>query len=92
MTSYEFFASPERTLEELAAIACSDSSHVAANIHRKKMTRILELTGWDDRIIREALYAFNRSRLTDSGLRCAASVLTARFNKIIKALEKGERL
>lgn len=91
MTSYEYFAAPEHTLSELAAFACGDNSLVAFNIHRKKMTRILELTGWDDRIIREELFDFKKSQRDNHKLRSAASALTARFNRIIETLKKGAR-
>ncbi|MCQ2368736.1 MAG: hypothetical protein MJ109_07000 [Kiritimatiellae bacterium] len=89
MTSYEYFAAPEHTLSDLAAFACGDNTLVAFNIHRKKMTRILELTGWNDRLIREELFAFKKSQRGDHKLRSAASALTARFNRIIESLEKG---
>lgn len=92
MNQYEFFAAPERTLSELAAFACSDNSIKAFNIHRDKMTKILELNGWDDRIIREALCEFKASRREEHNLRCPASALTARLNRIIKSLEKGVSL
>ena len=87
--NYTDFYSPERTLAELAASVCGDTSLKARNIHNDKMRQIMKRTGWDDRLIREELFDFHRSMANGCPVLCPAKVLSQRLNTILAALKGG---